>query len=64
MIPPVGTRDLKNEKRPLSRSLCCSGGSDGHGMTGYKFFYLPPKTTVEDAMRFINNYVATGDIGF
>jgi hypothetical protein len=39
-------------------------GSDGHGMTGYKFFYLPPKTTVEDAMRFINNYVATGDIGF
>ena len=41
-----------------------SSGSDGHEMTGYKFFYLPPKTSVEDAMRMINNYVETGEIGF
>jgi hypothetical protein len=37
----------------------------GFEMTGYKFFfYLHPKTTVDNAMRMINNYIETGDIGF
>jgi hypothetical protein len=60
----VGTRELKKEKRPLSRSLLGSGGSDGRGSSSYNMIYIPPKTPLEEAMRLINHFVVTGEIDY
>ena len=52
------------EKRDRRGDLFFIGGSDGHETSSYNIFYIPPKSTLDEAMRMIKQFDETGEVNY